>query len=94
MDGGLPHRLWQMIADNFRAFVALTFEEICLAWLVTQAQQENLPFAADNVGAHWSKTVQVDVAAINWREQGGQVVFAGTPADLKQARQSLTSQYV
>ncbi|MBK8986750.1 MAG: hypothetical protein IPM39_11830 [Chloroflexi bacterium] len=52
-----------------RAFVALTFEEICLAWLVTQAQREKLPFAADNVGAHWSKTVQVDVAAINWRER-------------------------
>ncbi len=67
--GGLPHRLWQMIEDNFRAFVALTFEEICLAWLVTQAQREKLPFAADNVGAHWSKTVQVDVAAINWRER-------------------------
>jgi uncharacterized protein len=69
LDGGLSHRLWQMIEDNFRAFVALTFEEVCLAWMVRQAQQEKLPFAADNVGAHWSKTVQVDVVAINWRER-------------------------
>ena len=69
LDGGLSHRLWQMIEDNFRAFVAFTFEELCLDWLVAQAQQEKLPFAADNVGAHWSKTGQVDAVAINWREQ-------------------------
>lgn len=59
-----------MIEDNFRAFVALAFEEVCLAWLMAQAQQEKLPFAADNVGAHWSNTVQVvDGVAINWREK-------------------------
>jgi len=69
LDGGLPHRLWQMIEDNFRSFVALTFEEICLDWMIGQAQAGKLPFAADNVGAHWSKTVQVDVVAINWRER-------------------------
>lgn len=69
LDGGLPHRLWQMIEDNFRAFVALAFEDICRDWLVAQAQQEKLPFAADNVGAHWSKTVQVDAVVINWRER-------------------------
>jgi len=69
LDGGLSHRLWQMIEDNFRAFVALTFEEICLEWTVRQAQRGKLPFAADNVGAHWSKMVQVDVVAINWRER-------------------------
>lgn len=69
IDSGLPHRLWQMIEDNFRAFVALAFEDVCLAWLVAQARQEKLPFAADNVGAHWSNTVQVDVVAINWREK-------------------------
>lgn len=69
LDGGLSHRLWQMIEDNFRAFVALTFEELCRRWLVTQAQQNKLPFPADNIGEHWSKTVQVDVVAINWRER-------------------------
>jgi hypothetical protein len=40
LDGGLSHRLWQMIEDNFRAFVALTFEELCREWLVAQAQDE------------------------------------------------------
>lgn len=69
LDGGLSRRLWQMIEDNFHAFVALTFEEVCLNWLVRQAQRGRLPFAADNVGAHWSKTVQVDAMAINWREK-------------------------
>jgi len=69
IDGGLPNRLWQMIEDNFRAFVALTFEALCLEWLVHQVQQNKLPFAPDNVGSHWSKTVQVDAIAINWREK-------------------------
>jgi uncharacterized protein len=69
LDGSLSHRLWQMIEDNFRAFVALTFEEICLEWTTRQAQRGKLPFAADNVGAHWSATVQVDLVAINWRER-------------------------
>lgn len=69
LDGGLSHRLWQMIEDNFRSFVALAFEELCQSWVVAQAQQDKLPFAVDNVGSHWSKTVQVDVVAINWREK-------------------------
>ena len=69
IDGGLPNRLWQMIEDNFRAFVALTFEALCLEWLVHQAQNNKLPFVPDNVGSHWSKTVQVDAVAINWREK-------------------------
>ena len=69
LDGGLPHRLWQMIEDNFRAFVALTFEEVCLDLLVAQAQKGSLPFAPDNVGSHWSKSVQIDAAAINWRDK-------------------------
>jgi len=57
-----------MIEDNLRAIVALAFEEVCLAWTVRQAQQDKLPFAADNVGAHWSTTAQVELVAINWRE--------------------------
>ena len=58
-----------MIEDNFRVFVTLTFEGICRAWIARQAQQGKLSFAADNVGAHWSTTAQVDLVAINWRER-------------------------
>ncbi|GIK54584.1 MAG: ATP-binding protein [Chloroflexi bacterium] len=69
IEGGLPNRLWQMIDDNFRAFVALEFEDRCREWVVWQAQHNNLPFAPDNVGSHWSKEVQIDVVAINWQEK-------------------------
>ncbi len=69
VERGLTHRLWQMMADNFRAFVALTFEDVCRDWVLKQAQTGELPFAPDNVGSHWSKDVQVDVVAIAWRER-------------------------
>jgi AAA+ ATPase superfamily predicted ATPase len=69
IESGLTHRLWQMIEDNFRAFVALTFEQICRDWTLKQAQVGTLPFAPDNVGTHWSRDVQVDVVAIAWREK-------------------------
>ncbi len=69
IESGLTHRLWQMIEDNFRAFVALTFEQVCRDWTLKQAQVGALPFAPDNVGTHWSRDVQVDVVAIAWREK-------------------------
>lgn len=69
IERGLSRRLWQMIDDNFRAFVAYSFEEIAYEWVVEQANQGVLPFLPDNVGQHWSKTVQVDVVAIAWREK-------------------------
>lgn len=69
IERGLTHRLWQMLEDNFRAFVASTFEEVCRDWVLKQAQAGALPFAPDNVGSHWSRDVQVDVVAIAWREK-------------------------
>ena len=70
IERGLSHRLWQMMSDNLRAFVAYTFEELCRNWVLQQAQQgTQLPFPPDNIGSHWSKTVQVDVVAIAWREK-------------------------
>jgi AAA+ ATPase superfamily predicted ATPase len=69
IERGLTHRLWQSMEDGFRAFVAGTFEQICRDWTLEQAQRGGLPFAPDNVGTHWSRDVQVDVAAIAWREK-------------------------
>ncbi len=69
IERGLTHRLWQMLEDNFRAFVAITFEELCRDWTLKQAQIGALPFAPDNVGSHWSTDAQVDVVAIAWREK-------------------------
>ncbi|MBN1889443.1 MAG: ATP-binding protein [Thermoflexales bacterium] len=69
IERGLTHRLWQMMEDNFRAFVALSFEDLCRDWVLRQAQAGGLPFMPDNVGTHWSPDVQVDVVAIAWREK-------------------------
>lgn len=84
IESGLTHRLWQMIDDNFRAFVALTFEQLCRDWTLKQAQFGALPFAPDNVGTHWSRDVQVDVVAIAWREKQillGECKWGDRPVD-------------
>jgi uncharacterized protein len=45
------------------------FEELCQEWVLHQARQGKFPFAMEQVGSHWDSQVQVDVAAINWREK-------------------------
>ena len=70
IERGLANRLWQMMSEQLRAFVAYAFEDICREWIISQAQdQGELPLVPDNVGSHWSKHVQVDVVAINWRDR-------------------------
>lgn len=62
--------LWQRISEQFRAFVGATaFEDICREWTLIQARANRLPFSPELVGSHWAKDAQVDVVAINWREQ-------------------------
>ncbi|MDY7075910.1 MAG: ATP-binding protein [Chloroflexota bacterium] len=66
----LTDLLWQRIAEQFRAFVGLTaFENLCREWTLVQARAGQLPFPPEIVGSHWSKNAQVDVVALNWREQ-------------------------
>lgn len=62
--------LWDRISEQFRAFVGETaFEDLCRNWTLAQARKGTLPFIPEIVGSHWAQDVQVDVAAINWREQ-------------------------
>jgi AAA+ ATPase superfamily predicted ATPase len=69
----LPYRREQLLPalyDNLRAFVGGTaFEELCRQWIVDQARAKKLPFTIQEVGSHWSSTVQVDVVAINWPDR-------------------------
>ncbi len=66
----LYDELEKRIAEQLRAFVGMTtFEELCREWVLVQARQGTLPFAVEQVGSHWDSRVQVDVAAINWREK-------------------------
>ncbi len=63
---GLRHSF----ARQLRAFVGMTtFEELCREWVLVQARRRNLPCSVEQVGAHWDSQVQVDVAAISWREK-------------------------
>jgi hypothetical protein len=67
---GLFDEVWERIAGQLRAFIGMTaFEELCRAWVLTQARAGRLPFAVEQIGAHWDSEAQVDVAAINWREK-------------------------
>jgi len=66
----LADLLWARIGEQFRAFVGLTaFEELCREWTLVQARAGALPFAPELVGSHWSPGAQVDVVALNWRDQ-------------------------
>ena len=66
----LTDLLWERIAEQSRAFVGVTaFEDLCREWTLAQARVGALPFMPELVGSHWASNAQVDVVAINWREQ-------------------------
>jgi AAA+ ATPase superfamily predicted ATPase len=66
----LYDELEKRIAEQLRAFIGMTtFEELCREWVLSQARQGGLPFAVEQVGSYWDNQVQVDVAAISWREK-------------------------
>jgi len=58
------------VREELRAFVGVTaFEELSRQWVAQQSRAGRLPFEAEEVGSHWSRDVQVDVVAVNWREK-------------------------
>lgn len=69
----LPYRAEPILAhvrEELRAFVGLTgFEDLSRQWVAQQSRAGKLPFEAADVGSHWSRDVQVDVVAVNWREK-------------------------
>lgn len=70
LEQGLHDRLWELISEQLRAYVGqVAFDELSRAWVLAQARAGQLPFLPEQVGAHWGANVQVDVAAINWRER-------------------------
>lgn len=65
-----PERALPLIREGLRAFVGQTaFEELSREWTGQAGRTGGLPFESDVVGSHWSRRVQVDVAAVNWRER-------------------------
>lgn len=57
------------IRSELRSFVGLSFEKLAQQWTVKQARANQLPFAPQAVGSHWSRKVQVDVVALNHETQ-------------------------
>jgi hypothetical protein len=65
-----PDRVLPLIREGLRAFVGQTaFEELSRQWIMEQGQAGRLPFEPEEVGSHWSRQVQVDAVAVNWRQQ-------------------------
>lgn len=61
--------VWNTIERHWWAFIGThTFEELCREWIYTAAEIGALPFLPQVVGAHWGKTEQIDVMALNWDE--------------------------
>lgn len=66
---GAYRAVWNTIERHWRAFIGThTFEELCREWVYVAAEVGSLPFLPQVVGAHWSKSEQIDVVAINWDE--------------------------
>ena len=65
-----PERVLPVIREGLRAFVGQTaFEELSRKWVAWQGQAGRLPFEPEGVGSHWSRQVQIDVVAVNWRQK-------------------------
>jgi AAA+ ATPase superfamily predicted ATPase len=65
-----PEEVLPSIREGLRAFVGGTaFEELSRQWVNEQGRAGHLPFEPEDVGAHWSRRVQVDVVGINWRQR-------------------------
>jgi hypothetical protein len=42
-------------------------EELARQWILAQRTTDTLGFTPEVVGSHWSRTVQIDVVALNWQ---------------------------
>lgn len=89
----LTSLVWQRIEEGIRGFVGETaFEELSREWTLAQARAGRLPFPPEEVGSHWSADAQVDVVAINWKEQAillGECKWGQDGIDLKTVRELL-----
>ncbi len=65
-----PERVLPVIRAGLRAFVGQTaFEELSREWVAERGRAGALSFEPEEVGSHWSREVQVDVVAVNWRRK-------------------------
>ncbi|MGB1249450.1 MAG: ATP-binding protein [Candidatus Promineifilaceae bacterium] len=71
-----PERVLPVIRQQLRAFIGMSaWEELSrqwVDWFVDPKEDPALPYLGwlpENIGSHWSRTVQVDVVAVSWTEK-------------------------
>jgi hypothetical protein len=73
------------------AFVGSTaWEELARQWIEAQRATDALGFTPEVVGSHWSRTVQIDVVAINWQTHDillGECKWGADAVDRKTVRE-------
>jgi hypothetical protein len=42
-------------------------EDLARQWVWAKGMADQLPFTPDGIGSHWSRRVQIDVVALNWK---------------------------
>ncbi len=63
-------RVFRYIQEGLRSYVGATaFEELSRQWVRHQGKRGQLTVRFEQVGQHWSKNVQVDVAGVNWERK-------------------------
>lgn len=62
-----PHETLVHLQNELHAFVGIHFETVAQEWVAQQARNNQLPFQPEAIGSHWSRHVQVDVVAVDWR---------------------------
>lgn len=68
IERGRTRQTISLLSDHLPDFIGThTFEELCREWVDARAELDNFPFLPERVGSFWSKQVQVDILAINWR---------------------------
>ena len=68
IERGMVRQVISLLSDHLADFIGThTFEELCRTWVTMQADLGKFPFLPERVGSFWSREVQVDVVATNWR---------------------------
>jgi AAA+ ATPase superfamily predicted ATPase len=86
-----PETIFGQIQADLRGFVGGTaFEDLARQWVVERGRAGALPFTPAVVGSHWSRTVQVDVVAVNWQTRNlllGECKWQTSPVEAPVARE-------
>lgn len=88
----------ERIRHDLRGFVGGTaFEDLARQWVAQESRAGALPVRAAIVGQHWSRKVQIDVAAVDWERRQillGECKWGEQPVDRSVVRELIESKAV